>query len=127
MIADTSFLVALFIVEDHLHDKALTKLETLKSSRIIISDRVLEETFTVLTYKKGIEYALTIIEKINKNKEFDIHKLDREEGNFIIELAIKIRKKISFVDYSVIYTFLKIREELLCFDEDLLKIVKSLR
>ena len=46
MIADTSFLVALFLAEDELHDKALGNLINYKQEKIIIPDRVLEETFS---------------------------------------------------------------------------------
>src|SRR3989344_2488667 len=122
MIADTSFLVALYIGEDELHEKAFSKFEILTNEDILILDRVLEETFTVITYKKGIRYALNIIEKINKNKNFIIHRLDDNEFMSLTNLALKLNKKISFVDYAIINFFIKNQDSLLCFDEEINRI-----
>jgi len=103
MIADTSFLVALFIEEDELHEKSINELEKNKKE-ILITDRILEETFTVICYKKGVDYALMIYEIIKK-----------------------FRKKLSFADYTVIYLALKDNEKILCFDEELNKTINYRR
>jgi len=124
MIADTSFLVALFIPEDELHNKAISLLETLKTKEILILDRVLEELFTVLTYKKGIIYSLEVLTKINKNKIFSMYNIDETESHLVLELATKLHKKLSFVDYAVIYLTLKNNDLLLCFDEEMNKLTK---
>jgi|GEM_PF-937781 len=127
MIADTSFLVALFIPEDELHNKAISLLETLKTKEILILDRVLEELFTVLTYKKGIIYSLEVLTKINKNKIFSIYNIDETESHLVLELATKLHKKLSFVDYAVISFTLKNNDLLLCFDEEMNKLIKILK
>ena len=128
MIADTSFIVALSLAEDHSHTKAISLLEQfdVHHEQILILDRVLEETFTVLTYKRGVTYALDIIEKFSKNKNIHIHKLDDNEWSSVLQLAVKLQKKLSFVDYSILYLYLKFREPLLCFDEEIIKLTKTL-
>ncbi len=128
MIADTSFLVALFLPEDELHNKAIIKLEKVKDSEdILILDRVLEELFTVLTYKRGMQYAGNVLSKLDKNKNFFIFRLDENEWFYVIQLAVNTNKKLSFVDYAVISLALKNNEELLCFDEGINKLVDVLR
>ena len=127
MIVDTSFLVALFIVEDELHSKAISQLEELENKELLVLDRVLEETFTVITYKKGINYMFSVLEKINKNTSFLISRLENNECCSVLELALKINKKLSFVDYAVLYLALKTNDSLLCFDVELNKLVILLK
>ncbi len=126
MIADTSFLVALFLAEDELHESAKKELERCKEEQILILDRVIEETFTVLCYKKGLDFSISVVEKLNKNKKILIYRLDEKEFESIIELAKNVKKKLSFVDYSVIYLNIKIGERLLCFDNEIIKVVKNM-
>ncbi len=127
MISDTSFLIAFFLPEDELHDMAISKLKVLKlGDNIIISRSVLEETFTVLTYKRGVKYALNILELLEKNKNFLLLNSDENEWVAVINLAKNLKKKLSFVDYSVINLVLRTNEDLLCFDDELNKIVKVL-
>ena len=126
MIADTSFLVALFIEEDELHNEALNELENNKEE-LTIPDRVIEETFTVLNYKKGIDYALGILQKLDNNKDINIKSYNEKEWNSIIQLISKVRKKLSFVDYTIIYECLRTNEKLLCFDKEIIKTIKSFR
>ncbi|MBS3152646.1 PIN domain-containing protein [Candidatus Woesearchaeota archaeon] len=123
MIADTSFLVALFLAEDELHDKALGNLINYKQEKIIIPDRVLEETFTVLVYKKDINYALEVIDKLGKNNDIILYRIEEVDWTAIIRLVNKVKKKLSFVDYSVIYLCIKNGEKALCFDNEINKIV----
>ncbi len=125
MIVDTSFLVALFIPEDELHEKALNEIEN-NNIELIIPDRVIEETFTVMCYKKGLDYALDILEKLKINKDVIIRTINEEEFELIINLAKKLKKKLSFVDYVVIYLALNDRYKILCFDDQIIKIFKNL-
>ncbi|HLC86176.1 MAG TPA: PIN domain-containing protein [Candidatus Nanoarchaeia archaeon] len=126
MIADTSFLVALFIEEDELHEKSINELEKNKKE-ILITDRILEETFTVICYKKGVDYALMIFEKLKNNKDIIFYQLSEEEIKKIYEIIKKFRKKLSFADYTVIYLALKDNEKILCFDEELNKTINYRR
>ena len=125
MIVDSSFLIALFIEEDELNERAIEFLERNKEESLLLLDRVLEETFTVITYKKGIDSALSAVEDLQKNKNIIIHKIEENEFNSIMELAIKLKRKISFVDYSLIYFYLRTRDKVISFDSELNKIIKS--
>ncbi len=123
MIADTSFLVAIFIPEDDLHKRAI-KLAKEISGEIIIPFNVLEETFTVITYKKGVLFALQTMEKLEKNERIYFYRLEEDEWSSIKQLIRRFQRKMSFVDYIVVYLSLKNRERVLCFDRQILQLVK---
>ncbi|MBS3174965.1 PIN domain-containing protein [Candidatus Woesearchaeota archaeon] len=123
MIADTSFLVPFFSQDHEMHKKSLEKMQ-INAEKIIIIDRVLEEMFTVLCYRKGVDFALNIIEKIKNNKDIEIYYFNESELQLIINLANKIKKKISFVDYCILYMCLKNGEKFLCFDKELMGLLK---
>ncbi len=125
MIVDTSFLIAFFLNEDELHEKAINNFKNV-NGHLIIPDRVLEETFTVLCYKKGVVYSLEVINKLKNNKDIIIYKIDYKESELIFEFVADIKKKFSFVDYIILYLALNTHEKLLCFDDELVKIVKNL-
>lgn len=127
MITDTSFLVALFLKDDDLHKLAIDKFN-LMSEEIVVLDRVFEETFTVLTYKKGIEYGLEVLNKIESNKEFSIYKINDIEWISTIEFMKKLKRKLSFVDYLVIYFALKNHHnKILSFDKEMNKVINSIK
>jgi len=125
MIVDTSFLVAFFLNEDELHEKAVNNFKNV-NEHLIIPDRVLEETFTVICYKKGILYSLEILNKLKNNKDVIIYKIDYKECELIFDFAADLKKRFSFVDYIILYLTLNIPEKLLCFDDELIKTAKTL-
>ena len=126
MIVDTSFLVAFFIPEDELHAESLQIITEIKeSANLIIPNRVIEELFTVLVYKKSVQYALEIIRKLENNRNIFIYEIDEEERKVIIRMVQRYRIKMSFTDYVVAYLTLKNNEELLCFDKQVNGFVRN--
>lgn len=125
MILDTSFLVALFIKEDELHEKAMDLIEKLENQKLLLPDRVLEETFTVLSYKKGVKFALEVLNKLSINKDIINYRFNEAEYETILRLIKKLKKRLSFVDYIVVYLCLKNSERPLSFDEDIKRLVPN--
>ena len=127
MIADSSFLVALFLPEDELHMRAVQELSGIKENgffKLVIPDRVLEETFTVLCYKKGVSYALEILTKLLHNKDILIYHLEEEEWLSIKKFIEEKNKKMSFTDYLVAFLALREHKKILCFDEQIIKLAE---
>ena len=124
MIADSSFLIALFLEEDENHDIALKEFDENKGI-ITILDRVLEEIFTVFTYKKGIAFSIEAVEKILINKRFLIYYFDSGEHKAIFRLIKKVNCRISFIDYCVAYLAIIKNKSLLCYDAEINNIAKK--
>ncbi|MBS3136977.1 PIN domain-containing protein [Candidatus Woesearchaeota archaeon] len=125
MIADSSFLIALFIEEDGNHENAIIDFSNVGDNIILIPDRVLEETFTVVTYKKGILYTIGVLERIRLNKKCVIYHLSASEQEAIIALINKLKIRISFIDYCVAYLTIAKDEELLCYDKEIISFKKK--
>jgi predicted nucleic acid-binding protein len=124
MIADTSFLVALFLANDEHHEKAVKMSLEGKNEEIIILDRVLEETFTVLAYKKDIEFAVECIGKLRSNRRVLVYRLDAPEEEEIFEIARDIGQRMSYVDYAILLVSKKHGQKALTFDRQLEKEIK---
>ncbi len=125
MIVDSSALVALFIENDEHHPAALKGFTDKTVPLFVIPDRILEETLNVLIYRLGINFALTVLEKIKANQRFSVSSLSQTEHAEVLETMAALRKKISFEDYLVIYQSLKSRQPPFCFDQQLLAIYRA--
>ncbi|VVB58536.1 PIN domain protein [Candidatus Anstonella stagnisolia] len=127
MIADSSFLIALFHKDDELHQKAVELFANLPESSIIVPDRMLEESFTVFSYKLGAEFALAFLEKLRINKSFVTYRIAESEWDETVKLASSMRKKMSFADYLAICLSKKTGEEILTFDRQVASAAKEFR
>ncbi|MBI5393228.1 hypothetical protein HZA96_05135 [Candidatus Woesearchaeota archaeon] len=125
MIADSSFLIALFLEQDENHDNAIIDFSKVITDLILIPDRVLEEVFTVVTYKNGILYAIKVLERIKLNKRCFIYHLNSSEEEAIFALINKLKIRISFIDYCVAYLTIIKNEELLCYDQEIISFKKK--
>lgn len=121
MMVDSSFLIALSIPEHELHAAATKKRESLRGQKLEIPDRVIEETFTVLTYKKGITHGLDFLRKISANRDVKLRPTSPREVNETSELILKLEIRMSFVDYLVAYLSKLDGQEPLNFDKELMK------
>jgi len=73
---------------------------------------------------KGLNYSLNSLNKLFINKDIKIYILLDMEHETIFQMIKKFKKKLSFVDYTVIYLALKNNGKVLCFDNQILKIIK---
>lgn len=125
MIVDSSFIFALFVQDDVHHLEAMSTVKKLEGNTLIIPDRVLEETFTLLVYRKGISFALEVINRFKQNKEIIIYTIDNNEKEDIDILITQLMKKISYVDYLIIYLCLEKNKKVISYDQEILSFVKK--
>ena len=124
MIADSSFLVALFNANDPLHTRAAADLAS-SEALLTIPDRILEETLTVLSYKFGWKHSLGVLDKIRENRRFEIRHLSEDEWARVIAISAEAEKKISFPDYVVIYLSRSEGTLPLTYDAQIVKLAKK--
>ena len=117
-IADSSFLVSLFLPFDVNHEKAKKQFVEVKD-KIFIPNIILYETLTVLTYKGSPEEKKFTYEKIKSNKNFIIDHLSSSELDEILEEFISSKRKISFEDHSIINIAKKGNLKILSFDKQI--------
>ncbi len=124
MIIDTSVLISLLVTEDSNHQRAILDVQT-DSSLFIVTDRVLEELVSTLTYKKDIEFALGALEQVQMNARFEFYSLTPAEAAGVFDWMKRVRRDLSFVDYSVAYLAKQRGEKLLSYDKQLLSLLKN--
>ena len=124
-IIDTSFFIALMIPNDTNHEKAkkiLSEKQILHSD-VIFNNFIIEEVFTVLTYKWWREISKWFYKLLNV---FNI--IFPSTGIYqYIEFYNNFDIKISFADMSIIYDWLKHNCELITFDKQQEKIFLKFR
>ncbi|PJA48316.1 MAG: hypothetical protein CO170_03110 [candidate division SR1 bacterium CG_4_9_14_3_um_filter_40_9] len=124
-IFDTSFLISLVDINDinHAQSVEIMKDLTVDESRFFINDLIYSETITVLTYKKGTD-SLDVLESfLNKIR---INFVNSNMSDYV-NLFKSLRKKVSIADISVVYDSIKYNTVPLCFDKEIMKIIKQVR
>jgi len=121
-IFDTSFLISLLDIDDINHSKALELISDIEiwiySSRFFINDIILNETYTVLNYKKWFDF----LEKFDLFLEqIEIIYLSWNNEEYISFFKM-ILWKVSVADSSVLYDWLKHNLEILTFDKEMIKL-----
>lgn len=96
---DTSALIALNDVKDQYHKKAREIAATLKGSDLILSDSVINETYTLLRHRSGFSVASHFLESVMKNDEFRINEVTPSVRANTLRLLNKYSDhKISYCD-----------------------------
>ena len=126
MIADTSFLFALLAAEDSNHARAVEDSRRV-GGQFVVLDRVLEELATTLAYKKGVLFSIDALGQIRSNKSFIIYPLSQNEVDSIFGLMGRIRRSLSFVDYSVLYLAESRNEGILTYDKQMQSVIKQMK
>lgn len=119
MIADSSFIISFFTPDDENHGKAIQMARKEAGQVFVIPDRVLEETVTAMTYKRGPIYAVELMKEIQENRQFIVRPTREEEIKSAFARMGQIPRKISFIDYLVIELSVALRTPLLSFDRQL--------
>lgn len=118
-LVDSNVIIAYFRKNEQKHDQAKELL--LRIGSFFITEYVLSEVATVLRLK---EAKATVSEAINIlmwNENIKIIRLDTEEFECTANVFLNSKKKISFVDASLIVLSSKRKYELVTFDKDLVK------
>jgi len=121
-IFDTSFLISLLDIDDINHKKALEIISDLEiwnyANKFFINDIILNETYTVLNYKKWFEF-LEKLEAFFDQIEIIYLSWNNEEYISFFKL---IEWKVSVADSSVLYDSFKYNQEMLTFDKEMIKL-----
>ncbi len=116
---DTTFLIALLIKTDPLHEKALEISETIRE-RKVINNTVLNETLNAFTGKggkAGKELYQVILEM------FDIIYLDEKDYENAIDIYLNFNSYINYSDCTILSSMVKNKiNRIVTFDSDFNKI-----
>ncbi len=116
---DTTFLIALLIKTDPLHEKALEISETIRE-RKVINNTVLNETLNAFTGKggkAGKELYQVILEM------FDIIYLDEKDYENAIDIYLNFNSSINYSDCTILSSMVKNKiNRIVTFDSDFNKI-----
>ncbi|MBQ6629694.1 MAG: type II toxin-antitoxin system VapC family toxin [Methanobrevibacter sp.] len=116
---DTTFLIALLIKTDPLHEKALEISETIHE-RKVINNTVLNETLNAFTGKGGKvgkELYQVILEM------FDVKYLDEGDYEDAINIYLNFNSSINYSDCTILSTMIKSKiNRIVTFDSDFNKI-----
>ncbi len=121
-VADTSFLVSLFIPMDKHHKEAVKIFES--EDKFFVPVDIIKETLTVITYKLGYAKMREVWEFISNSEVFEIVS---EDFNKLVNFYLSLSKKIAFFDACVIYFSLIEGLEPASFDKQLLSVWKAIR
>lgn len=125
---DTNVLVALYNKKDLLHKRALKvfKILSAQKARLVISNYVLLEIYTILSQRAGKRKAIEFGRMVRSKKPFLIKRITEELEEKTWEIFKKIKdKNLSFVDCSVIAVVLQEDCQLLSFDKKIIKLKKQ--
>jgi len=114
-VADSSFLVALFLPYDVNHEKAKELFK--ESESVIIPFEILIETLTVLLYKENIEFVRNVYELLEATETFIIYYDNRRYIDKALMLFLNQSNKLSYFDYAAICLSKLLKQDLLTFDK----------
>lgn len=127
---DSNIWIGLYNKDDSLHSKAKQIISELdnRKAQVIVTNFIVQETFTVLSKKMGQNSAVAFYEMISNNEyvlQMDIDKVFMQKiVDFIARK--KFNKSLGFIDYSNLFLAHEFDLELVTFDETLLKVYQEM-
>ena len=121
-VADSSFLVSLFIPADKHHKEAVEIFEA--EDKFLVPEDIIKETLTVVAYKLGYAKMKEVWKFLFNSDVFEIVSGD---FNKLVNFYLSLSKKTSFFDACVIYFSLIESSEPASFDRQLLSVWKAIR
>lgn len=116
---DTTFLIALLIKTDPLHEKALEISGTIHE-RKVINNTVLNETLNAFTGKGG-KVGKELYQVISEM--FDVKYLDESDYEEAIDIYLNFNSSINYSDCTILSTMVKNKiNRIVTFDSDFNKI-----
>lgn len=130
-LVDSNIWVGLYCKDDSLHDKAIQLMTELDQTQtqVIVSNFIIQETFTVLSKRLSQAEALAFYDVINHQEkviQLDITKKIMQQITALMQHQ-NLQKILGFIDYSNIFLANEFNFELVTFDENLLKVYQSLQ
>lgn len=124
-IFDTSFLISLLDIDDINHSKTLDIISDLEignnTSKFFINDIILNETYTVLNYRKWFEFLAKFDDFL---EQIEVIYLSWNNEEYISFFKM-ISWRVSVPDSSVLYDSFKYDFLILSFDKEMLKLSKK--
>lgn len=118
-IFDTSFLISILDIDDINHKNSIDIISDLEiwndKNRFFINDIILNETYTVLNYKKWFQFLWIFESFLN---QIEVIYLSWNNDEYITFFKL-LSSKISVADSSVLYDSMKHNLEILTFDKEL--------
>lgn len=121
LVIDSSVLIAVYHDDEDNHATAVDILEKSKAHTIILHPYVIQEVATVLTYRFGLDIAITFLSAV-PNAENVFMPTVNTLGD--IEYFKKLGKKISFTDSALIRLTKELGAELVTFDKQMMSLAK---
>lgn len=122
IILDSCVFIALYNENDEFHNEAISIFEFYKDNIILVSNYVIQEVTTVLTYKFWKQKADLFIDDIMNSNNILILQSDTFEE---MKFFKTINSKMSFTDISLLYLSIKQDSLLITFDKQLLNLYKK--
>ncbi len=121
---DSNIIISYFRAEEARHKDAMNFLDSL--SEFAISEYVLSEIATIILFKSGMSVVKDVLDFFQNNREISILRLDEEEMGETLALFLKQKRKISYVDISLIVLAKSRGLQLATLDTELSKTAKEL-
>jgi|Deesub1362B_J571_1020462.scaffolds.fasta_scaffold01319_3 predicted nucleic acid-binding protein len=118
-VADSSFLVALFLPYDANHEKAKELFQEVEN--IVIPYEILIETLAVLLYRESIEFVRDVYDMLEATEIFILYYNNQKYLDRALLLFLNQSNKLSYFDYTAICLSKLLRQDLLTFDGRQLK------
>lgn len=127
---DSNVWIGLYKTNDTLHERAVEQMKTIEQApcRLFISNFIIQEVFTLLTYHANREKALEFFHEMNKSKHIFILDFNKSLLNEMVHFMenTKMPKKISFTDVSILFMSRLFGASIITFDKELEKAAKQL-
>jgi predicted nucleic acid-binding protein len=121
---DSSFLLAYFIEEDHLHDKAKKRAEVLVPNECYLLPEVFAEVISVLSVRESSKVAELVGKKLQENFAFYISRENNREA-ILKEFCLLSPHRFSYVDVALYVMAKNEQFEIITFDEKLRKLCEK--
>ena len=128
VLLDSNVIIALYNQNDALHKRALETFKKLAETKIklVISNYLLLEIYTILSQRDSKKTALEFGDLIRNEKPFLIQRIDDEMEEQSWQIFTKIKDKdVSFVDSSIIAQVLEGNYRLVTFDQKIIKLQRQ--
>lgn len=122
-LADSSFLVALFVSGDR--NSAAAEREAARPDPILVPSEVLGETLGVLQKRKGIDFARLVKDWMDSKPHFQYVFTQRAHFDVASRMFRKSTHRVNYVDAVVIAWAWATGAAILSYDDDLLTAAKQ--
>lgn len=122
-LVDSNLIIAYFRPTEDKHHSACKFIDALES--FAINDYILLEVCTVLQLREGHDAAAQAVDFLQKTKGLSFLRLNEEELEMTLDLFLKQKEKISFIDASLLILSKERDLTLATLDQDLAKSAKK--